>query len=145
MGGFEIFNHTADVGIKVWGINLRELFKEAAKGMVSLIVDAKTVQEKEKKDIYVQGENTEDLLLCWLREILFCMENKGMVFCKFHIEKDNFAHSESDNCFVYASLGGERLDSTRHDICTEVKAVTRHGLFVKKQGPRWEAKILFDV
>ena len=37
MKPFELIDHTADVGIKVWGSTLTELFENAAKGMFSVI------------------------------------------------------------------------------------------------------------
>ena len=144
-GGFEIINHTADVGIRVWGKEWREVFHSAAEGMLSIIVDLNTVVEREEREIRVEGENGEELLLRWLREILFLMEEGGMVFSKIEVKKDNFSHKNLYKYFIYAVLKGEKIDLSRHDICTEIKAVTRHGFFMKRNGLLWEAKILFDV
>ena len=144
-GGFEIVDHTADVGLRVWGKNWRELFEEAARGMVSLIIDLKTVRRKEEKTLSIQGENAEELLLRWLREILFLMEQGRMVFNEFQVEKDNFDRTFRDAYSFEGMLRGEKIDATRHGICTEIKAVTRHDLHVVKNDSWWEASILFDV
>lgn len=144
MGGFEVVHHTADVCIRVWGGSWRELFEEAARGMVSQVVDINSVSDKETREIEIMGENGEELLLNWLREIIYLIEC-GMVFCRFRVREDNFSDKGTDNYRFYGSLGGEKLDPSRHDICTDIKAVTRHGLSLKKKDEWWETFILFDV
>ena len=144
MGGFETVHHTADVGIRVWGRNWIELFEVAARGMVSQIVDINSVTEKAMRELEIEGETGEELLLNWLREILYLIEC-GMLFCRFGVGEDNFSDRGADNYRFYGSLGGEKLDPSRHDICTDIKAVTRHGLSLKRKGPWWETFILFDV
>jgi len=144
-GGYKPVEHTADIGIKVWGRNIKELFEEAAKGMIAQIYDHTLVREKEKRDINLEAESIDELLLQWLKEILFLIESEGLLFCRFQIEKDNFSIRKAKTAQIQASLHGERKDPARHDICIEIKAVTRHGLYVKKNGPWWEGNILFDV
>jgi SHS2 domain-containing protein len=137
--------HTSDIGIKVWGRNTKELFEEAAKGMIAQMYDPALVQEREILFLNLEAESLEELLLRWLKEILFLIESEGYLFCRFQIEKDDFSLRNAKTTQIRASLHGERKDSIRHDICIEIKAVTRHGLYVKKNGPWWEGNILFDV
>ena len=113
--------------------------------MVSLIVDLDTVVEEERREVTIEGSGGEELLLGWLREILFLMERGGMVFSVFRIDEDNFSYAKVNGYRFRGTLGGERVDPTRHDICSEIKAVTRHGLFLERREPLWEARILFDV
>ena len=143
--GFEIINHTADVGILVWGKSCKDIFENAALGMVCLLIDIHTVLCKEEKKIKIEAEDEEELLLKWLREILFLIEQNGMVFSEFHIKKDNFAYKNLHKYVFYCSLGGEKIDPERHNICREIKAVTRHGLYIKRKMGLWEARIFFDV
>jgi len=143
--GFQLIDHTADAGIRVWGRGWKEIIEEAARGMVSLIVDLTAVLAREEKTIRVEGENGEEILLNWLREILFLMEQEGMVFSKFKVEEDNFSYKKVDKYWFSGKLVGEKVDPTRHDICTEIKAVTRHNFFLRKKGLLWEAEIIFDL
>jgi SHS2 domain-containing protein len=144
-GGYKPVEHTADVGIKAWGQNQKELLEEAALGMVSQTYDPDTVAEKEVRELALEAETMDELLLQWLREILYFMENESLLFKRFQIEKDNFSLKNEKTLQIRASLHGEKRDPTRHDICKEIKAVTRHGLYAKKNGPWWEANVLFDV
>lgn len=143
--GYTIVDHTADIGIKVWGKTLRALFIEAAKDMVSLVINAERVFVTTNESVYIEAENYEELLFHWLKEILFVMNHKGMVFKQFHIEMDNFSESNINMYFIKGLLGGEPVDIKRHEICREIKAITRHDFYLKKRGPWWETNILFDV
>jgi SHS2 domain-containing protein len=113
--------------------------------MMTIIVDRKTVCCKDDILISVEGTTIEELFLSWLKEILFEAEKEGMVFSRFDIYKDNFSHPQPERYRIDGKLRGERIDPLRHEICTEIKAVTRHGFFLEKKGPYWESKILFDV
>jgi SHS2 domain-containing protein len=144
-GGFRIIEHTADVGIQVWGRNLKEIFEESATAMVSLIVNKKSVEEKEIEVLELEEKSVEELLLRWLKEILFLIESKTVIFKRFQIEKDNFSHKDVKSYFIRSFLYGEKLTSGRHDICREIKAITRHNFYIKKIGLWWETSILFDV
>ena len=144
-GGFQRTDHTADEGLRVYGQNPKELFQEAAKGMVSILVDLNTVHAEETHILELQAESVEELLIFWLREILYLMEQKKMLFCQFQIENDNISLRNNEMVQIRAFLRGEKLNPSRHEICKEIKSVTRHGLYVKKGNPWWEANILFDV
>ncbi len=143
--GFKIVDHTADVGIKVWAEQLQDLFIEAAKATLSIVADITTIEKKEKRKISLEAENTEELFLQWLKEILYVIEKEEMVFSEFHIENDNFSYCDDFKCFIQALLKGEKINSTRHGICTEIKAVTRHNFFLKKEDGLWKTFVLFDI
>ena len=143
--GFKIIDHTADVGIQVWAKQLTDLFTEAARAMMSIIVDRATVAEKLKTTITLEAENIEELFLQWLKEILYLMEKEEMVFSEFHIENDNFSYCDDFKYFIQAVLEGEKLNMKRHGICTEIKAVTRHNFFLKKEENLWKTFVLFDI
>ncbi len=143
--GFQKTDHTSDEGIKVWGSTGKELFEEAARGLISIIVDQNTVESIEVLKFDIKSESLEGLLLQWLREIIFLVEIERMVFSRFQIERENISLRNANSFFLYASIEGEKINPLRHRICKEIKSVTRHGLYIKKGNPWWEANILFDV
>ncbi len=134
MGKFEEISHTADVGIKVEGESLEDLFQTAAKGMFSLITDLDKVQPQITKEIVVEGEDLEDLLVRWLNELLY-LHFQGMVFKDFRIKK-------LERKFLQAEAKGEKI-SPSHSLNLEIKAATYHGLQIQKDPPR--TTIIFDV
>ncbi|MFO7889409.1 MAG: archease [bacterium] len=143
--GSNIIDHTADIGIKVWAEQLTDLFTEAAQVMVSIIIDRETVKIKENSSITLEAESLEELFLQWLKEVLYVMEKDEMIFSEFHIENDNFSYCDDFKYFIQATLEGEKLNPKRHSICTEIKAVTRHNFFLKKEDNLWKTFVLFDI
>lgn len=141
--GFEILDHTADVAIRVWAPGLKALFEEAVRGMCFLI--SKNIAKPQQcETISITGENEEELFLNCLREVLFLIEG-GMLVQSFVITEENFIRKNEGPLRIAAEVSGEKIDPERHDICMEIKAVTRHGLRVWKKDPLWEAQVLFDI
>ena len=143
-GGYKIVDHTADIGLKVWGSSGPELFIEAARAVLSQIIDLDLVEPVQKQTIRLTSESPQQLLLLWLRELLFFVD-KGLVFNQFHIEKHNLSEKNVSTYYLEGTLAGEKIDPDRHEICKEVKAVTRHNFYLKTKGPWWEAQLLLDV
>lgn len=143
--GFEIIDHTADVGIKVWAEKLTDLFTEAASAVISIMFDRDTIKGNETSSVTVEAESIEELFLQWLKELLYVMERDEMVFSEFHIENNIFSSYDDFKYFIQAELKGEKLNPKRHGICTEIKAVTRHNFFVKKEVNLWKTFVLFDI
>jgi len=143
---FEVIDHTADMGIRAYGRDLAELFTNAAYGMASLTTDLEKVSPKDSQVISLEAQNREELLVYWLNEILFLFASKNMLFSKFEI-------IEIDDKHLKARIFGEEFDSTRHEIETEFKAATYHGLKISKakrvksdlpEGTL-EAEVIFDI
>lgn len=138
MKKFEFINHTADVGVRVWGTTLPELFSNAAYAMFSIVIDVDSVEEKLSQVIEVTAPNYEELLVEWLRELLYISSVKERLFKRFDVERLEETRLKS-TCY------GEPIDLNRHELQTEVKTVTYHQLYVKKYKHHWEAQIVFDI
>ena len=141
MKPYEFFEHTADIGVRVFGKDLKELFVNAAVAMFEIIAARKQKAESksakaEKFEIRKQADNIENLLVNWLGELLFLFATKNIVFEKFEIK-------ELDEKHIKALIFG--LAATNFDIKTEIKAVTYHMLEVKKKVKFWQARVVFDV
>ena len=69
---YEIFEHTADLGIRVRAGDEDELFADAARGLFSVMVaNLDAVRPLEEVRIQLVGENLEELLHDWLAELLY--------------------------------------------------------------------------
>jgi SHS2 domain-containing protein len=138
MRRFEFIGHTADVGIKVWGRTIEELYSNAAYAMFSIMVDTRTVGETLHEPVEVESRNSEELLVEWLRELLYLASVKGKLFKRFEIEALDGTH-------LKALCHGEVLEIDRHEMLTEVKTVTYHGLYIAEIEKGWEAQVIFDT
>jgi SHS2 domain-containing protein len=137
---FEVFDHTADIGLRVRAKALEELFCEAGVGLFSLIVsNVETVRSDERVDISIAAREGEldFLLFDWLNELLFTFDSKKMLLARFDV---SIRDSQ-----LKAVAWGEPLDPTRHRLEHEVKAITYHGLKVTQEADSWEAEVILDI
>jgi len=141
MKEFEILEHTADIGIAVYGKNKREIFINAAKGMFEIIAGRnKTIKENFYDKIKLEADNLEGLLFAWLNELLYIGETRLVILNKFHIK-------ELSDFQIKAEVGGMKINPPSTKIEKEIKAVTYHRLEIKKDGESglWRAQIIFDI
>src|ERR1017187_6849126 len=133
----ELFEHTADLGLRIRAADLDTLFVEAAQCLFSAVVeDLATVRPMQKIDMQIQGDEIDYLLFDWLRELLYHLDAEHLLFGKFEV------HVKPDG--LTASAWGEPLDRSRHNLEHDVKAITYHGLSVEKVRDEWEAEVIVD-
>jgi SHS2 domain-containing protein len=135
---FEIIDHTADVGIIAYGVDVEELFSNAALAMFSLITEPESVEEKLHLDLQVSSEDRDSLLVEWLNELIYLFDVKHILFNRFDIE--SLTHNE-----LKATCYGEGFDPMKHKIKIGVKAATYHMLKLDKSGDGCKAQIILDI
>jgi SHS2 domain-containing protein len=141
MGRTETFEHTADIGLRVWGDNLTDLLQTAAQGLFDYIVANRgEVRPVISEDVVIDSNNPEYLLVDWLAELIFHVETRHRLYCRFDVTVSQ------DERSLKATIAGEEIDATRHELDHEVKAVTRHGLIVRQEPDRsWFAELILDI
>jgi SHS2 domain-containing protein len=144
MGRFELFEHTADIGLRAYGKDLDETFAYAAKAVLQVVTELDSVKGEVKEEISITANDIEDLLTRWLSELLFLLDTKRLLLSEFEIEIDESNYS------LRASAMGEVFDENRHEYKTEVKAITQHMLVIKrieggKPGEDWMVQVLLDI
>lgn len=134
-GGWEEIDHTADWALRVWGQDLRSLFENAARGMVSLIEgQAAPHQQATHYTFELKAPDWEILLVDWLTELLTLIEDAGIVFSHIHIER-------IDDLTLVAQASGQSGGNFKKYI----KAVTFHNLAIQHTPTGYETVIVFDV
>ena len=126
--------HTADRALYVWGARLPDLWVGAARGMYSLMADLDDLAPVEWREVYLQAEDRETLLVDWLNELLYLTESEGLLFVHFDIQT-------LDEGSLLARVGGSRAPITK----AEIKAATFHDLALVEQDGGWSTVITFDV
>lgn len=135
---FEVLDISGDVGIRVFGRSLGELFINSASGMYNLITNTEKVERKRNIDIQLQSHSLDGLLVSWLNELIFQFDTYGFIGRDIEIK-------ELSEYKIKASISGEDFDETRHEKRLLVKAATYHQLRVEKVGEEWKAEIIFDI
>jgi SHS2 domain-containing protein len=114
---FETFEHTADLGLRVWAMDLSSLFADAGRGLFSLIVpDLESVRPTETANFELAADGAEYLLFDWLNELLYTFEVRHLLLCKFDVQLGETG--------LTATAYGEPVDPQRHVLDHEVKAIT---------------------
>lgn len=137
---FEVFEHTADVGLQVYGRTLPELFIHAAEGMESLMVPLEQVEPRISREVEVEGDDLVSLLIAWLSRLIFLFDTEFLLFRQFEIER--FSETQLK---MKARAGGEPYDEQRHELSSAIKAVTRHQAEVVSTANGYRARIIFDI
>jgi SHS2 domain-containing protein len=135
---YELIEHTADIGIKVKGKDLSELFKNSALAMFDIIAEKKEPNLKKQIKIRIEqkANDVEELFVNWLNELLSLSAIKELIFSDFQIKK-------IDNNTLKAQVAGEDIKNYR--VNTEIKAATYYELKIEEVESGWQAQLIFDV
>lgn len=135
---YETFEHTADIGLRARAADLNTLFAEAAKAFFSVIVEnADEVRAVDEFSITVGADQRDDLLYDWLAELLYLFDTEHVLLCEFDVTVRDGG--------LNATVRGESIDSSRHQLDMEVKAITYHELKVERDGEEWLAEVIVDL
>ncbi|MDD3087103.1 MAG: archease [Candidatus Omnitrophica bacterium] len=135
---YEIIDHTADIGLKIIGSDLKELFENS--GLSLFQISSRKQFTKDKKHISVvikqKSENIEELFINWLNELLSLSAARELIFHHIKVNKINETGLE-------AICQGSSINNYKVNI--EIKAATYHNLSIKNNEKGWEARVILDV
>jgi SHS2 domain-containing protein len=134
----EFVDHTADEYIRVTGADLPQLLERLAWAMFSLLTDMECIRPQKRWRIAVEADDPESLVVRWLSELNVLHQTDHVLLSEFDV-------SVSGKTALEAVVRGETIDHERHDIFTEIKAVTYHGLDITRCGDRLVASVIFDM
>ena len=137
VSGYETFDHTADIGLRAWAPAPASLLTQLGLGLFSMITDLSGVRVEQNVRVSLSAESEEELVLAWLKELLFIFETKKLLLCKFDVKK--FEKNE-----LIAEVGGQRLKDS-HAREHEVKAVTRHQFQLKMEPHDCCCEVILDI
>ncbi|GAB4474669.1 MAG: archease [Anaerolineae bacterium] len=132
---WEEIEHTADWAIRVTAPDLRSLFEMAARGMVTLAGGVPGERSQPfTRSIRVQAYDRETLLVDWLTELVYLIEDEGALIDTLVVHRVEDSHLEAE----VGGLTGGRFDK-------HIKAVTYHDLAIRQTDGGFETVIVFDV
>lgn len=135
---YEVFEHTADLGLRVRADSLDALLADAARGLFSLIVtNLDQVKPVQEKTFRIHADQPEYLLFDWLNELLYTFDVDQLLLSEFSVRVDPQG--------LTATCRGEIMQPERHEMDHEVKAITYHGLKVQREGNGWMAELIVDI
>jgi SHS2 domain-containing protein len=117
----------ADVAFEAIGDTPSELFVAAAQAVIEMLANPMTVSKTWYRTIDLEDEQFTDLLFDWLSEMVYLKDAEGVVFC------------QATAAVLHV------IDSTRHELRSDVKAVTKHLYEVSEHGGQWKARVVLDI
>lgn len=170
MRDFQVLEHTADVGFEAYGATREEVFRNAGRALMNVIVDLDSLEPRERLAIAARAREPAGLLVTWLSEIVYLYDTDGWLFRDFEIvnpqhdpqsklggnmgvsaidsglDSSNNREYGSPRCSVTAVGIGERFEPGRHQIKLLVKAITYHQLALEETGKgHWRARVYVDI
>lgn len=142
--GVRTVDHTADLAVEIEAASLPELFDRAARGTVALIEtdDASTAscaprmeRVVEPHRIALDAATLPDLLVRWLREIMYLHQVRGLAYRRGRVHV-----ADGPTLLAEAEMEPETGSALR-----ELKGVTYHGLEVARSADGWRARVIYDV
>ena len=137
MTDFEIFEHTADIGLRLARPTLAGLYRDATFAFFQIIAPGTEFRPVVQRLIKVHGDDAEQLLVNWLSEL-------NVIY-----QTEQFAPAKIDVSIkidvLEATVWGGIVDPQKHNIEIEIKAVTYHKIYVKREADLWRAQIILDI
>lgn len=135
---YQTIDHAADIGITVQANDVETLFKEAARALSELIFGKRAFTPTETLTLAIEGGDWPDLMINWLRELLYLWNGQNRILGPVAIRK-------IEQFTVQAAVQVENTPCAPHAIFNEIKAVTYHAIMVEKTAAGWQARIIFDI
>ncbi len=92
----------------------------------------------EHMTLEVEGVDRDDLMVNWVRELLYLYQGSGYLLKEFAVKevRDNYIRGE---------VSGEKFDPDRHEIQREISAVSAHQSRMEKTGNQWTAQVVLEL
>ena len=133
---------TADVAFEARGSTLEETFLAASDATLNTMVEEiGTVAPREHRAFSLAADSLDLLLFELLQELVYRKDAERLLLRV----RDLRIEEAGSGYRLDADTTGETIDSRRHSLLADVKAVTLHRLVVGRTPDGWRAVVVLDV
>ncbi len=136
---YKFLEHRADIKFKAFGSSMEKAFENSALALAEVMTKKTKIKPIIKKEIKVSGKDREALLYNFLEEFLFLYDSKGFILSKIHKIKVK----ENEKFELEAVIVGD--DAKNYEPSQDVKAITYHEMFVRKERGGFIIQVILDV
>ena len=137
MKPYELVEHTADIALRVRGIDLPSLLANLAFAAADQLADAERVGRAVAIPISLSAPDREALCVTLANEIIYRRDAEGLVLPWLDVDA-------ATDTTLTATLRGEAA-ATEHDLRAGLKAATYHELSLRDTATGLELFLVFDV
>ncbi len=130
-------DHTAESGFIATGATLDEVFSDAAKALFEVVTDTSKLKPVVERHVELEAEDAGELMHVWLEELHYMSETEHEFYGEFDVEAAETGLS--------ATVRGEKVDPQKHELRSEIKAVTYGDYYFRKTQDGWETRVVVDV
>lgn len=135
---YRLTRNQSELAVRVVGDSQADLFANSATALFDVMADIEKIEIKERIPLEVEGTDRDDLMVNWMRELLYLYQVSGYLLKEFKIR-------EVKDSMVKAEVCGEKIDPDRHEIKQEIGAVAFHKSRMQKTGSQWIAQVIFEI
>jgi SHS2 domain-containing protein len=137
-GKYRLTRRQSELAVRITGGSQADLFANSAFALFDVMTDVEKIEIKERINLEVEGTDRDDLMVNWMRELLYLYQGSGYLLREFIIR-------EVRDTFVKAEVCGEKIDPDRHEIRQEIGSVAFHKSRMEKTGNQWTAQVIFEL
>lgn len=135
MKKYEILEHRADLKVRAFGKDKKELFLNMLLAMAESQKPEIKSKGKIKKQIKIKSPDLPALLVDFLNEVLYLSQTNKEVYSSIIFKK-----------FTDKEIKGELIGQEVERFGEDIKAATYHNLDIQQGKDKiWQAIILFDI
>jgi SHS2 domain-containing protein len=135
---YRVTARQSELAVRVVGNSHADLFANSAFALFDVMTDVEKIEIKERMPLEVEGADRDDLLVNWMRELLYLYQGSGFMLKEFIIR-------DVKDTIVKAEVCGEKIDPDRHEIKQEISAVAYNQSRMQKTGNQWIAQLIFEL
>ena len=135
----EIFEHTADAGIRAEGSTLAEALNEVSLAFTEIITGGKLPDSKNNFKVEIESTTLDSLLVNYISHLIYLFDTEN-----FLVSSANINVKTSSSHTISGILEGDFYDENKHGYGVEIKAVSYHMLKII-EGPPSEIVVILDL
>jgi SHS2 domain-containing protein len=135
---YELFDHTADVGVRIQAPDMTGLIEPATHGLYAVIGELTASGDTKRLELSFEGSDPAMLLRDYLAEILFAFERDQV--CVTSLEVIEFT---ANRLHIIGRMAP--VDRLQSEFQREVKAITYHELTLAPAGGGYQASFVVDI
>lgn len=135
---YKLLPHPSDICIEVEGKNLKELFINSARAVVSELGKIKRKTGTKRLLLKINGIDIESLLINWLQEVLYNFYVRGLIFANGKIKKITEKELAIEVEFI-------KFTPRSFEAKKEIKAITYHNIKIERKANSYVVNLLLDI
>jgi len=136
--GYELFDHTADIGVRVWAPSLAKLIPPASEGLYAVLGELTTFGTSAARTFELDADDAALLLRDYLAELLQLYDSDHRRLTEIQARVYTPEH-------LVVTGQARTIDAGRSVPGHEVKAVTYHELAIRPIPGGFEATYILDI